>query len=271
VTGAAPGAGGEAALLAQISAEHRYQRLAELVEELERLPQVSDCTVVLPLVSHPRWQVRQAAIGALGKARGDSRAETALLGVLAGPVDEHDRIIASAALGEAGTRAAIPALAAHIHHPQDDVKCAATYALARIGGAPELAIFLDALTDRSPAAKWYAIAAIARHGTQQAIGPVCDRVRVILRRQRHQGQLPESELLLALQFLARHPGDERASATLTWVAERKLSYLTPHEARWAHRHLTMSSGSGTDLAAPGGHEQARPYPAPRPGHDGRHR
>lgn len=271
MAGAVPGAGGEAALLAQIGTERRHQRLAELVEELERLPQVSDCTVVLPLVSHPRWQVRHAAIGVLGKTRGDSRAEAALLGVLAGPVDEDDRIYASAALGEVGTRAAIPALAAQIHHRKDDVKCSAIYALARIGGPPELAIFLDALTDRSPAAKSYAMSAIARHGTQQAIGPVRYRVRVVLRRQRRSGQLAESELLLALQFLARHPGDERASSTLTWVAERKLSYLLPHEARWAHRNLAVSSESGADLAALSEQEQAQPYPAHRPGHDSRHR
>jgi hypothetical protein len=50
-------------------------------------------------------------------------------------------------------------------------------------------------------------------------------VRVILRRRHATGPLPESWLLLALQFFARRPGDERASAALTWVAERKRSYL----------------------------------------------
>ena len=109
---------------------------------------------------------------------------------LASPADDYDRIYASAALGECGTRAAIPALTVQIHHPKEDVKCAAIYALSGVGGPPELAIFLHALTDRSPAAKWHAMAAIARHGTQQAIGPVCDRVRVILRRRRATGQLP---------------------------------------------------------------------------------
>jgi HEAT repeat protein len=78
--------------LAEISAERRYQRLAELVEELAQLPQISK--VVLPLARHPRWQVRQAAISALGRARGDSRAEAELLGVLAGPADDSDRIYA---------------------------------------------------------------------------------------------------------------------------------------------------------------------------------
>jgi HEAT repeat protein len=143
-----------------------------------------------------------------------------------------------AAPGECCTRAAISALAAQVHHPKDDVNCAAIYALARIGGPPEVAIFLDAFTDRSPVAKWYSMAAISQYGTEQAIGPVCARVRVILRRQRANGQLPESELLLALKFLARHPGDKRASATLIWVAGRKLSYLTPQEVKWVHSNIS---------------------------------
>lgn len=224
VSGGVPEAGRESALLAEISAERRYPRLAELVEKLARLPAIGDFTVVAPLARHPRARVRHAAIRALGKACGDSQAEVALLGVLAEPADDDDQIYANASLGECGTRVAIPALAAQVHHPKDDVKCSAIYALARLGGPAELGIFLDALADRSPAAKSYAMAAITQHGTGQAIGPICDRVRVILRRRRVTVHLPESELLRALKFLARHPADQRANATLAWVAERKLSY-----------------------------------------------
>src|SRR5215472_12420605 len=86
--------------------------------------------------------------------------------------------------GECGTRAAVPALATQIHHAQDDVKWSAIHALAEIGDEALVPVLLNALTDWSWAAKGYAIRAIARHGNAQAIGPVCDRVRAILARQR---------------------------------------------------------------------------------------
>ena len=133
--------------------------------------------------------------------------------------------------------AAIPALAAEIHHPTDDVKCSAIYALEQIGDSSLLPIFLDALTDRSAAAKWYAMSAISRHGNEQAVGPVCDRVRVILRRQRKHKQLPESELLCTLKFLAQHQDDAAARETLSWVAEKRTAYLTDDESRWVRDHV----------------------------------
>jgi hypothetical protein len=172
------------AILDKIPTEQRRRQLSDLVEEVRRLQVVPDCTVLLPLVRH-RWpQVRHAAIGALAVCRADPRAEAALLGVLADTSDDYDRISANAALSRCGTAAAIPALAAQIHHHKDDVKCSAVYALAQIGDASILPVFLDALTDRSWAAKWYAMSAIARHGDEQATEPVCERVRVILAKPR---------------------------------------------------------------------------------------
>jgi HEAT repeat protein len=128
-------------------------------------------------------------------------AEAALLAVLANPVNDYDRINANAALGQCGTAAAIPALAAQVHHPTDSVKCSAIYALALLGDESQLPVFLDALTDRSWAAKRYAMSAIARHGNEHAIAPVCARVRVILGRQRKRQQGRQSELISALEFL----------------------------------------------------------------------
>lgn len=140
-------------LLKQIAAETRRSRLFDLLSELQRVPTIPDCTVLLPLTKHRWWQVRWGAIRALAKCRDDRRAESALLAVLANPVDDYDRINANAALGQCGTPAAIPALAAQVHHPTDDVKCSAIYALAEIGNEPQLPVFLDALTDRSWAGK----------------------------------------------------------------------------------------------------------------------
>ncbi len=224
-------------LMDEIASEHRRQQLSELLAELRRSPEIPDCTVLLPLVNHRWWQVRHEAMLALGKCQADPRAQTALIGVLATTSDDYDRIYANVALGECGTAAAIPALAAEIHHPTDDVKCSAIYALEQIGDSSLLPVFLDALTDRSAAAKWYAMTAISRHGNEQAIGPICDRVHVILRRKRKHKQLPESELLRALKFLAQHQGDEVARKTLTWAAEKRTAYLTDDEARWVRDNV----------------------------------
>jgi HEAT repeat protein len=135
-------------ILAMIPAEQRRQQLSELLQELGRLPEVPDCTVLLPLVRHKWWIVRHDAMHALEKCRPDPRIGTALLGLLSATDDDYDRISANAALGSCGTAVAIPALAEQIHHRTDDVKCSAIFALARIAGESALPIFLDALTDR---------------------------------------------------------------------------------------------------------------------------
>jgi HEAT repeat protein len=217
--------------------EQRRSQLTDLLGDLRRLGVVPDCTVLLPLVRHKWWQVRWDAIGALAKCRSDPRAETALLDVLAHTDDDYDRINANAALSECGTTRAIPALAAQVHHAKDDVKCSAINALGEVGDASVLPILLDALADRSAAAKWHAMLAIDRHGDERAIEPVCDRMRVILARRRQRLQGPRSELLAALQFLARYPADPRSRATLGWVAGKRLAYLTEDEAQWVTGQL----------------------------------
>jgi hypothetical protein len=216
-------------ILEEIPGEHRRHQLSELLMELGRLPEVPDCTVLLPLVPHKWWDVRQAAISALAKCRPDPRIESALLDLLAETEDNYDRISANAALGDCGSARAIPALAGQIHHRMDDVKCSAIFALAKLGDASVLPVFLDALTDRSVTARHYAMLAIDQHGTQDAVGPLCERVRVILARRR---RAAGPELLQCLQFLARFCGDEQAEATLSWVRRNRLDYLTPHEATW---------------------------------------
>jgi HEAT repeat protein len=221
-------------ILTMIPAEHRRQQLSELLQELGHLPDVPDCTVLLPLVEHKWSVIRHDAIGALEKCRPDPRIEVALLDLLATTDDEYDRVYANAALGSCGTAAAIPALAAEIHDRTDDVKCSAIFALARIGDSSTVPIFLDALTDRSPAARQYAMTAIGQHGNEQAIPVICERVRAILARRKRSAH---SELLGCLHFLDRYPNDDQARATLTWVIEQRHAYLTAQETRWIHDHL----------------------------------
>jgi HEAT repeat protein len=212
-----------------IPAEQRRRQLSELLQELGHLSEVPDCTVLLPLVEHKWSVIRHDAIGALEKCRPDPRIETALLSLLAATDDDYDRICVNAALGSCGTATAISALAAQIHHRTDDVKCSAVFALARIGDESTLPIFLDALTDRSLVARQYALRAISQHGNEQAIPAIRDRVHAILARRKRSAQ---SELLGCLQFLARYPNDDQARATLSWVTDKRLDYLTAHEVGW---------------------------------------
>ena len=105
-----------------------------------------------------------------------------------------------------------------------------------VGDESQLPVFVDALTDRSPTGKWYAMNAIARHGNEQAIQPVCARVRVILRHQRKRMQLPQSELISAFEFLSRYRDDDQVQATLAWVTENRRPYLTDQESQWIREH-----------------------------------
>jgi HEAT repeat protein len=144
-------------LLGMLTAERRRRQLEEILSGLANLADIPDCGPLLPLTRHRWWQVRHEAIRVLGKCR-DQRAEEALLAVLANPLDDHDRVYANASLGECGSAAAIAALAAQIHERAEDVKCSAVYALAKLGDSSTLPVFLDALNDRSPSVKWYAMA-----------------------------------------------------------------------------------------------------------------
>ena len=205
--------------------------------KLRQMPEVRDCGPVLPLTRHRSSLVRHEAITVLGQCS-DPRAEEALLGVLADPHDDYDRISANAALGQCGSRATIPALAAQIHDRVDDVKCSAIYALMELGDSSLVPVFLDALSDRSSTAKWYAMHAIERHGNQLAIGPVCARVKAMLSRRNKRKQLPTTELIYALMFLQRYRDNETARLTLNWVTGQRRDYLNDDEQRWVRANLS---------------------------------
>lgn len=78
--------------------------------------------------------------------------------------------------------------------------------------------------------------AICRHGNEQAIAPVCARVRVILGRQRKWQQGGQSELISALAFLTRYPHDDQVQSTLIWVTKNRRAYLTRAETEWMQAH-----------------------------------
>jgi hypothetical protein len=223
-------------LLEQLATEKRHRQLEAILWKLRQVPVIRDCGPIAPLTRHRSPGVRHEAIGVLGQCT-DPRAEQALLAVLADPHDDYDRISANASLGQCGSQAAIPALAAQIHDRVDDVKCSAIHALMELGDSSLVPVFLDALSDRSSTAKWYAMHAIERHGNQLAIGPVGARVKVMLSRRSKRKQLPATELIYALMFLQRYQDDATARLTLNWVTGQRRDYLTYDELRWVRTNF----------------------------------
>ena len=174
---------------------------------IKRLEVEEDPDVVGQFLGHPAWQVRWAAIDSLDRI-GTPTAKRYLLGVLTTTEDRYELTHASAALGQTGAVEAIPALTALIHHHVDDVKCAAIYALCVLGDASLTPVYLDALTDCSWAAKWYAMAAIHDKADRRAIPAVIDRLHAALSRDRKTRTGSVSEVTHALGFLGRWPADE---------------------------------------------------------------
>jgi HEAT repeat protein len=199
---------------------------------VSRLSAERDPNVLGQYVHHPAWQVRWAAIESLGRS-GSREAEGPLLAVLQTNPDARDYPFANAALGRVGSKAAIPALTALMHHRIEDVKASAIAALGAIGDASLTPTYLDALSDRNWVAKWAAMGAIAKNADERAIAPVSERVRSILSRQRKQDLGGTTEVMHALDFLDRWSSSSPVAAeTIRWVREKAVARLLDEERAW---------------------------------------
>ncbi len=190
-----------------------------------------DPAVLGTFLDHHAWQVRWAAIKSLGET-GSPAAEVYLLRVLDSPRDQDDLTFANAALSRVGSEAAIPALTGLIHHPVDDVRCSAINALGILGDSSLTPVYLDALSDRSWAAKSYAMGAIHQNADERAIGPVVARLHVILSRERTRHVMPWTEVMYALDFLQRWSTDARSQEAIAWVRAKRLDRLQDDERAW---------------------------------------
>jgi len=199
---------------------------------VERVREERDPEVLGAFINHRAWQVRWAAIQSLGRSESPA-AERYLLQVLAASHDKGDLAFANAALGRVGSQAAIPALAGFIHHSTEDVKCSAIHAIGVLGNSSLTPLYLDALSDRSSVAKWYAMAAIHRNGDARAIGPVVERLRAVLSRERRTTIGGWSEVMYALDFLRRwRAADPSAGQTIEWARSSRLDRLQSDEREW---------------------------------------
>jgi HEAT repeat protein len=197
-----------------------------------RLHEERDPEILGQFIGHPAWQVRLEAIQSLGES-GSPTAEPHLLQVLAKSRDKADLSFANAALGRVGSQASIPALAGFIHHPVEDVKSSAIHALGVLGDSSLTPLYLDALSDRSWVAKWYAMGAIHRHGDARAVGPVIDRLRALLARDRKTAVSGWTEVMYGLDFLRQwRETDPSAAQMIEWSRSKRLDRLHPDERKW---------------------------------------
>ena len=77
--------------------------------------------------------------------------------------------------------------------------------------------------------------ALALHGDERAIEPVCDRVRAALSRERKTNYGAHSEVTYALMFLDRWRGrSSRVDETVRWVRDKAFDRLLPPERVFFH-------------------------------------
>jgi HEAT repeat protein len=199
---------------------------------VDRLRVERDPAVLAQYIHHPAWQVRWEAIKSLGDSASPD-AESHLLEVLARNAHPEDFPFTNSALGRVGSRRAVPALSSLIHHRADDVKTSAIWALERLGDSTLTQVYLDALSDRSWAAKAYAMSALAAHGDERAVAAVSERLRSSLSRQRRRNVAGTTEVMLALQYLGRwRESQPVADAAIRWVRTKALARLHPAERSW---------------------------------------
>jgi HEAT repeat protein len=223
----------EAIVTPALAREKNGYTLSAILTALRRLPELRDASRVRALLKSPVGQVREAAILAL---RGDrsGAAEAELLALIQRTKNRFELRYALQTLGEIGTGASFPALAALIHHRIVDVRCAAITALANIGGKAQEAIFLDALGDKNPAAKAASIFALQRHGDARAVPKVAARIKSLLRKPRTLEGVP-SDLVAGLEFLRRHR--QLPDARDAIEEAKRSTTLFSAEARWVKEHL----------------------------------
>jgi HEAT repeat protein len=223
----------EAIVTPALAREKNGYTLSAVLGALRRLPALQDASEVRALLKSPVGQVRQAAILALHGDRSGA-AEAGLLALIKRTQNRFELSYALQTLGEIGTGASIPALAALIHHRIVDVKCAAIGALSKIGSKAQQPIFLDALGDKNPAAKAAATFALQRHGDARAVPKVAARIKALLRKSRALEVVP-SDLVAGLEFLSRHR--QLPDARDAIEEAKRSTTLFPAEARWVRSHF----------------------------------
>lgn len=213
-------------LIERLDMETNKYTLSSILDQIAEQDKVPECTPIIKWIQDDRWLVRHSAILALKKCNCEA-SETALLGVIMNSSDVNDLCYAMASLCEAGSARSIPHLLTRLEHDQGEVRSAVIRALDALGDSSHLPIFIEALKDRSPAVKSYAMTAIHHHGDDTAVDAVLTRVKKMLSRKR---KWESDDLILALDFLSRYKDDHNQIQNLIlWIKTKKYDYLFDEE------------------------------------------
>ncbi|TRZ40222.1 HEAT repeat domain-containing protein [Niallia circulans] len=214
-------------LLKQLDKEtnkHTLERILMSIEEQEVIP---DAASIIKCLDDERWLVRHSAISALGKFKSTDVVEDALIEVIRKSQDEYDLYYALGSLSNMGSAKSIPYILPLLTNTKGEVRRSAVCALASLGGAAYLSHYIEALGDRSPHVKSYALLAIKNHGDETAIDVVYKRVKTVLSKKR---KIDSDELVPAFEFLSKYKDyDNKVQKLLEWIKIKKWDFLSDRE------------------------------------------
>ncbi len=213
-------------LLKQIDKEtnkHTLERILMSIEEQAVIPEASS---IIKCLDDDRWVVRHSAISALGRCK-SSDVEDALIEVIRKSQDEYDLFYALGSLSNIGAAKSIPYILPLFTNTKGEVRRSAVSALDSLGGAAYLPLYIEALGDRSPHVKSYALLAIKNHGDKTAIDAVYKRVKTVLNKKR---KIDSDELVPAFEFLNQYKNaDLKVQNLLNWIKLKKWDFLSERE------------------------------------------
>lgn len=211
--------------LKRLPEENNPYVLYKLFQGIENQIEFHDIQPIMPFLNDRRSLVRHGAIASLRKCK-SPEAEDMLLDILRRTKDEYDLKYSLGSLYGVGTIRSLPLLTQLFDQLKGESKAQVLGLLSKLGGAAYQCYFLKAISDRSPIVKWAAIEVIKKHGNEEAITPVLQRVKAILTKVRKVEQSPKSELIEGLEFLNKYRRDNDAINNLfEWIRSKKMDFL----------------------------------------------
>jgi HEAT repeat protein len=221
-------------LLKRLEVETNKYTLEMILDRIAEQEDVSDGLPIIKCINDNRWQVRYSAIEALGKCKSPA-AEDALIKVITESQDENDLRYAICSLCDMSATKSIPYLLPLVKHTKADVRRAAIGALDELGDSSFLPFFIEAMEDRSPSVKYYALLALLNHGDETTIEVVYKRVKTFLSRKR---KIESDELVPAFEFLNRYKEHHKKIQELfEWIKSKKWDYLFDEEKDWYKKNI----------------------------------
>lgn len=215
--------------------------LSSLLDCIGRQNDINDIEEVYNYLRDSRWQVRHSAIQALGISK-SSEVEDVLLDLIDSTEDYNDISYALSSLYEVGTQKSIPRLIKLLDYPKEEIKGVTLSIISKVGNSSHLPIFLSSLQQRSSYVKWMAMVGVNKYGDESAIEQVYSRVKNILSRKRATEQLPKSELLEAIEYLARYINcDDKVKKLFNIIKENKWGALYKREKNYLVENIEFFS------------------------------